>query len=78
MWLKIAKVIPKLLTLCRTMRAAGAILQHTFDVTRLQQTRDMATVDTASVGAADVADTWRINRRYNCIPCSQKCCDKNQ
>ena len=62
---------PKLLTVCRTMRAAGAFLHHTFDVTRLQRTWDLAAVDTASVVAADVAGTWRIHRRYNRIPCGQ-------
>jgi len=55
-----------------------AFLHHTYDDTRLQRTRDMATVDTASVGVADVAGTWRIHNRYNRIPGSQKCCDKNQ
>ena len=65
------KVNPKLLTVCRTMRAAGAILQHTFDVTRLQRTRDMAAEDTASVGVADVAGTWHIHRRYRRILCGQ-------
>jgi len=65
------KVNPKLLTVYWTMRAACAFLHHTFDVTRLQRTRDMAAVDTASVGAADVAGTWRIHRRYCRIPCVQ-------
>ena len=62
---------PKLLTVCRTMRAARAFLHYMFDVTRLQRTRDMATVDTASVGVADVAGTWCIHNRYSRILCSQ-------
>jgi len=53
------------------MQAARAFLHHTFDVTRLQRTRDIVAVDTASVGAADGAGTWRIQRRYNRILCGQ-------